>query len=112
MFWWIPFGQVPEVEPQTLAEWLAQGQEIQLIDVRTRWEFEHAHIEGACLVPIHTLKRQLASLTLDMSKPVIAICKTAHRSIPAVRLLKEAGYDAQQLAGGMDAWQKRRIREG
>jgi rhodanese-related sulfurtransferase len=34
----------------------------------------------------------------------VAICKTAHRSIPAVRLLRQQGYNAQQVAGGMDRW--------
>jgi rhodanese-related sulfurtransferase len=35
---------------------------------------------------------------------VVAICLSAHRSPPAVRLLSRAGYDARQLEGGMLAW--------
>ena len=35
---------------------------------------------------------------------LIAICLTAHRSIPAVRLLKQRGFEASHLAGGMLAW--------
>jgi rhodanese-related sulfurtransferase len=35
---------------------------------------------------------------------VVAICLTAHRSIPAVRLLRARGFEAAQLAGGMLAW--------
>jgi len=41
----------------------------------------------------------------DKEKPVVAICLTAHRSIPAVRVLKEMGFkDAKQLQGGMTQW--------
>jgi len=35
---------------------------------------------------------------------VVAICLTAHRSIPAVRLLASEGFEATQLKGGMLAW--------
>jgi hypothetical protein len=48
-----------------------------------------------------------ATLGLDPSRPVVAICLTAHRSIPAVRLLRNRGFDAAQLAGGMRAWRAR-----
>jgi rhodanese-related sulfurtransferase len=36
---------------------------------------------------------------------VVAICASAHRSVPAVRLLRAAGYkNAMQLKGGMLSW--------
>jgi rhodanese-related sulfurtransferase len=37
---------------------------------------------------------------------VVAICLSAHRSPPGVRLLRQAGIDARQLAGGMLAWRR------
>lgn len=36
--------------------------------------------------------------------PVLLDVRSAHRSPPAVRLLRRAGVDARQLAGGMLAW--------
>ena len=36
----------------------------------------------------------------------VGICKTGHRSRGAVRLLRRRGYDARNLAGGMDAWRR------
>jgi len=51
------------------------------------------------------LKDRLASLQLDTQQPIIAICLSAHRSIPAVRLLRAKGLEnAVQLKGGMLAW--------
>jgi rhodanese-related sulfurtransferase len=72
--------------------------------VRTPQEFAAGHIEGAISVPVTALASRLARLGLDPSRPVVAICLSAHRSIPAVRLLRGQGLEAQQLAGGMLAW--------
>jgi rhodanese-related sulfurtransferase len=51
------------------------------------------------------LKDRLASLQLNTEQPIIAICLSAHRSIPAVRLLQARGFEnTVQLKGGMLAW--------
>jgi rhodanese-related sulfurtransferase len=102
--WWLPIGSVPEVTAATLAARLAGGEVPQLVDVRSHFEFRAGHIAGAVNVPITDARDLLSSLALDSTRPVVAICLTAHRSIPAVRLLQRAGFDAAQLAGGMLAW--------
>ena len=103
---WSPFGTVPEIAPRALYHALVTGESIQVVDVRTRAEFRRGHIPSAVSVPIHRLKQDLLRLRLDRTKPVVAICKTAHRSVPAVRILGEAGYQASQLAHGMDRWRR------
>lgn len=107
-FWWLPFGKVPEVSPQELDDMLRNGsQKPQIIDVRTGLEWRSSHIPGAVHVPITELGSRIASLQLDGNRPIIAICRSAHRSIPAVRELKEFGFkNACQLKGGMLAWWK------
>ncbi len=102
--WWLPFGRVPEVTATALAGRLDRGEAVQLLDVRSRAEFRGGHIAGAINVPIPEVQRRLGALGLDARRPVVAICLSAHRSIPAVRLLQQAGFDAAQLAGGMLAW--------
>ncbi len=102
--WWLPFGKVPE---QTARDLHAQIQAAgpQLLDVRTATEFRRSRIPGAVNVPITELRRRLPELGLDPSRPVTAICLSAHRSVPAVRLLQAHGYrQVQQLAGGMLSW--------
>ena len=102
--WWSPFGQVPEIPAGELHERLAHGAKIQLLDVRTRREFAHGHIAGAVNVPIQSFRGQLPHLELDSLKPVVTICKTAHRSPAATRVLRAHGFDAVELAKGMDDW--------
>ncbi len=102
--WWLPFGRVPEVRPAELAEELAGKAPPFLLDVRTPAEFATGHLKGAVNVPVTALPGKLPSLGIPAGRTVVAICLSAHRSPPAVRLLRRAGVDARQLAGGMIAW--------
>jgi rhodanese-related sulfurtransferase len=120
VIWWVPFGRVPEIGAEELARTLDA---VQLVDVRTRLEFARGRIRGAMSIPIQELAgyrrgkpacrpdggptpSELGSSlrALDRARPVVVICLSAHRSIPAVRLLRDAGFDVRQLAGGMLAW--------
>ncbi|MBI5305360.1 MAG: rhodanese-like domain-containing protein [Chloroflexi bacterium] len=109
--WWFPFGRVEEIAPRELREQLARdGHALQLIDVRSEIEFNQGHLAHARNVPINVLPRQLASLHLDPNRPVIAICLSGHRSVPAYRLLKRTGFrQVYSLAGGMVAWWSARL---
>src|SRR3989304_4788021 len=103
---WLPFGRVPEISARELKELLQNGG-AQLIDVRTPADAKRAagHVAGARNVPIYALKQALPPLALDPKRPLVAICATAHRSPPAVRLLRAASYEnAVQLKGGMISW--------
>jgi len=101
--WW-PFGRVPEIDARELSAAIARN-ELQLVDVRTGLEFGRSRIAGARHLPITRFTQaELKRLGLDRSRPVVAICLSAHRSIPAVRVLRGLGYDARQLRGGMLAW--------
>jgi rhodanese-related sulfurtransferase len=102
--WWLPFGKVPEMAPVRLHQLIGSMGEPQIVDVRTEAEFKGGHVRNAVHVPITLLPVRLPRLGLDRERPVVAICLTAHRSIPAVRLLQRAGFDAWHLAGGMIAW--------
>jgi rhodanese-related sulfurtransferase len=103
--WWLPFGQVPELSAGALHQILASDTPPTLLDVRTPAEWARSRILGARNVPITGLKRLLPELGLDPRRPVVVICLSAHRSVPAVRLLEAHGYrNARQLAGGMLAW--------
>jgi rhodanese-related sulfurtransferase len=109
VLWWSPLGHVPEISAEELHDRLAHGANIQLLDVRTRREFAHGHIAGAVNVPIQSFRAELSYLDLDGSKPVVTICKTAHRSPAATRVLRAQGFEAVQLAKGMDEWRRQKL---
>jgi len=110
LFWWLPFGRVAEISAFELSRRLGAEPRPQIIDVRTRWEWRRSHIEGAVSVPIHELKDRIPSLDLDPARPIIIICRSGHRSIPAVRLLRSRGFEqSAQLQGGILAWRRERF---
>lgn len=108
LFWWVPFGRIPEVTASALSKELGSDSPPQILDVRTRREYRNGHIKGAVNVPITELRSRVHELPLDRRSAVVAICLTAHRSIPAVRILSAEGFsDVSHLAGGMLGWRRK-----
>lgn len=78
-----------------------------ILDVRTPAEFvgELGHIKGAILVPVQELDKRVGELAgYKKNHRVIAVCRSGHRSQQAVSILKASGFDAIDMAGGMNAW--------
>ncbi len=75
-----------------------------LLDVREDDEWTAGHIEGAQHIPLGQLGERLAEL--PTGRRVVAVCRSGGRSGAAVRALKQRGYDAENLDGGVTAWSK------
>lgn len=83
---------------------LAEG--AQLLDVRTKEEWDEGHLEGATLVTVTEegfLKK--AKSKLDAKKSVVVYCRSGARSAKATEQLRAAGYTVNDLKGGITAWQ-------
>ncbi|MDF1798488.1 MAG: rhodanese-like domain-containing protein [Planctomycetota bacterium] len=106
--WWLPLGRAPEIEAEALAAELEQASPPLLLDMRSRQEFEGGHVPGARRYTVTELKSALEADTLgDEGRRCVALCLSAHRSLPAVRLLRRHGRaDAVHLRDGMRAWWK------
>lgn len=102
--WWLPFGPVSEIPPEQLQRWLDEGKPVQLVDSRTPVEYRQSRIDGARLAPVTDLPEAIDRLELDPARPVVVICLSGHRSRPGTRLLRQRGYQAFSLKGGMLAW--------
>jgi rhodanese-related sulfurtransferase len=101
----LPFGTVAEISARDLAAALERTPPPQLVDVRTRTEWRLSRIEGARHARMAELERGPLTLGLEPARPVVCICLSGHRSIPAVRALRDLGFsDVRQLSGGMLAW--------
>ncbi|MDQ2950920.1 MAG: rhodanese-like domain-containing protein [Chloroflexota bacterium] len=75
-----------------------------LVDVREDDEWLAGHIEGAQHIPLGELGERLGELPTGGS--IVAVCRSGGRSAAAVRGLKQLGYDAENLDGGVTAWSK------
>ena len=78
--------------------------EREFLDVREDDEWQAGHIDGARHIPLRELSARVGELSKD--RPIVAICRSGSRSAAAVRGLKQLGYDAENLEGGVTAWSK------
>jgi rhodanese-related sulfurtransferase len=87
--------------PRQVAAMLERD-DIQLIDVRTAGEHDAGHIAGGRWIELTDLPTQAA--TIDRERPVIFYCRSGQRSAMATEALRQAGYDAHNLVGGLLEW--------
>ncbi len=93
---------IPEIDVQQLKAMLDSEEDIVLIDVREPNEHAVCHLAQAELVPLQTLPTHVANL--DKTKRYVVHCKLGGRSAQAVNFMRQQGFDATNVAGGIKAW--------
>jgi molybdopterin/thiamine biosynthesis adenylyltransferase/rhodanese-related sulfurtransferase len=95
-----PGDRVPEITPLELAERIARGDGLTLLDVREPDEWEIARIPGARLVPLGRLGEEIPRL--DPALDVVVYCRSGVRSQTAGRQIRAGGFArVHSLAGGI-----------
>ncbi len=93
---------IPDISVQDLKAKLDRKEKFVLLDVREPHEYEIAKIPGSTLIPLGKLPERFGEL--DKNLPLIVHCKMGGRSARAVQFLREKGFDAVNVAGGINAW--------
>lgn len=77
----------------------------QIVDVRTRPEYDGGHIPGAINIDINgeSFDRE-AQQQLDKSRRVAAYCRSGRRSKVAAERLAAKGFKVVELDGGILSW--------
>ncbi|HLI90749.1 MAG TPA: molybdopterin-synthase adenylyltransferase MoeB [Ktedonobacteraceae bacterium] len=104
--------QVPEWSPSQVRESLAErkgagpgDQDIVLVDVREKIEWNEGHIPGAIHVPRGYLELQIEEAVPDKNKTVVLYCAGGVRSLMAGATLQQMGYkNVISMAGGFGQW--------
>src|SRR5579864_6197652 len=104
--------QVPEWTPAQVNDALAQqheakpdNQEVVVVDVREKHEWNEGYIPGAIHVPRGFLELQIEEAVPDKSKTVVLYCAGGVRSLMAGSTLKQMGYqNAISMSGGFGQW--------
>lgn len=99
-------GDVAALEPvahQDLARRIHDG-EVVVLDVRPEAEYAAGHIPGALNLPYDQLAARLAELPAKAD--IVAYCRGRYCVFApeAVRLLRERGFNARPLEGGLPDW--------
>ena len=96
-------GRIAQIDAMTVARNLDEGA-MDVLDVRSRQEFEAGHVPGARHVPLGEL--QAAAPTLSKDRPLAVHCQGGTRSAIAASLLDAQGFaPVVNLAGGFSEWQ-------
>ncbi|MFZ9029122.1 MAG: rhodanese-like domain-containing protein [Crocinitomicaceae bacterium] len=88
---------------------MIQDSNVQIIDVRTKGEYEKSHISGAVNFSYlgGGFKKAVAESDLDPTKTTLIYCETQHRSLFAAKKLYRIGYkNIIDLDKGMMRWRK------
>jgi len=101
-------SDIPEMSVTELKSALDRdGENILVLDVRNPHEYEIGKIDGSLLVPLGDIESGsgIAKVKEALGDKKLAVhCKLGGRSAKAVALLKEAGIEATNVKGGINAW--------
>jgi rhodanese-related sulfurtransferase len=96
---------VKQIHVRDLAEKMAAGQPIYLLDVRQPWEHETAALPGSVLIPLHELPARAEEVQPPAGALVVVYCHHGIRSLSGAAILERMGVaEPHSLAGGIDAW--------
>ncbi|MFC4552900.1 MULTISPECIES: rhodanese-like domain-containing protein [Halorussus] len=97
-----------EISPEALNDLLEADEDVRVVDIRPRQQFERGRIPGSENIPFHALSRDIDSL--DGAERVVTVCPHGKSSVQAARLV--ASYEGipddarvESMAGGLDAWE-------
>ena len=92
-----------EISVLELKNWIEEGKDFQLIDVREPFEYEMSNLSGLN-IPLSGVLIEAEKISRD--KPVVMQCRSGARSTAALSQLEQKlGYtNLYNLKGGILAW--------
>src|SRR6266566_7397854 len=108
----MPDSSLPQIPPQELAERLDRGEPVQVLDVRAPDKVQRGHIVLGSELDFHAHPNSklfalpdVGELHLDTARPIAVVCGHGNSSKKATAFLRERGYEAYSVIGGMAAWE-------
>lgn len=74
-----------------------------LLDVRDAEEYDGGHVPGAVNIPLNQVRARMKEL--PRLGPIRVYCAAGQRGYYAVRALRQHGYDASNISGGIQMYQ-------
>jgi len=106
-------SDAPTVAPRELADRVARGDDVAIVDIRNRDEVDEWRIDGPTVtveqLPYSRFVQaevtgDVAALVADLPEPLIVVCAVGEASAEVANALAEAGVDAVHLEEGMEGW--------
>ena len=87
------------------------SQEVVVVDVRTREEYDGGHIENAVLVPNESIGSEMPDALPDKEATLLVYCRSGRRSKDAAQKLLALGYQSVYDFGGVIDWPYELVKE-
>ncbi|MDC0349327.1 rhodanese-like domain-containing protein [Alphaproteobacteria bacterium] len=91
-----------EISVQELFEIQTLDKDAFILDVREAWEIKKAALQGFTHIPLSSIPENMAGLS--NKKPLYVLCHHGVRSLKVALFLREEGFEAYSVRGGVDAW--------
>lgn len=75
-----------------------------LVDVRESAEWRTGHAPHAVHIPLGMISQ--GARRLQKTRPVVVVCASGMRSRSGAQQLRDLGYQATSVSGGMAAWRR------
>lgn len=77
-----------------------------VVDVREPHEYLKGHIENSINIPLGKFPEKVNTLEKHKSHPIIVVCQSGTRSVPACKTLTKENFEhVFTMTGGMQAWE-------
>ena len=98
-----PFLKNDCIEQNDVRELILVHEKVQVVDVRSREEYDEKHIPRAINIPLSDLENAIS--LLDSSCLIVIACgKGGGRSAEGAEKLKHLGFNSVWLCGGTFGW--------
>ncbi len=86
------------------AKEIMEEEDVIIIDVRTKEEYDNSHIKNAVLIPNETIGSDKLEKVSNLNQKIIVYCRSGARSKKAAMKLLKIGYKNVYDMGGIMNW--------
>jgi rhodanese-related sulfurtransferase len=104
--------QQNNIDARTLQHMLERGEPVTVVDVRKQEQYALGTILGSvnfdAYDALHAGERAMEGLRPPEGARVVTFCNRGHSGAIAAEQLRQQGYEAYSLEGGLEAWKSLR----
>ena len=93
----------------TEATTMINRQDALVLDIRDKADFKAGHLVNAINIPYASLAQRMNELEKERERPIVLVCKTGRTVSMAGKMLREKGFNAVRMKGGMMEWNSQNL---
>lgn len=102
--------EIPEIKPKEVYELITRGDEVIILDVRTKEEVAGGYIKGSVNLELDKLEVELAKVIPNKQSMVYVYCHSGVRSEAAVEYMMKQGYGhVFNMTDGIAQWESENL---